>query len=97
MAQAVSWVFNGISPALGAYKITNKSSVYGTPTVDTDMGVPPESPVYDGVPNLNFREDTMTYKDLGMPNKGYNITQVESSTVISDIHSGNFNNKKHGF
>lgn len=99
MAKSKGWTFNGISPAIGAYKIVNTNEVYGATGIFEEMGNPPENYTYTGVKDLDTYKDLQTFAGITGKYIGYDVTFVGFEQGITGIQgfTGSFNNKKHGF
>ena len=99
MAKSKGWTFNGISPALGAYKIVNTTDVYGATGVVSEMGNPPEDLLYTGIEDLDTYKDQQTYVPVTGKYQGYDVVQTGVSLGLTGIQgfTGSFNNTKHEF
>ena len=99
MAKIKGWTFNGISPAIGAYKVTNNAEVYGQTGLFEEMGNPPENYTYTGIRDLDIHKDTQTFMGVTGKYIGYDVTQVGTHLGLTGIQgfTGSFNNIKHGF
>jgi hypothetical protein len=97
VANSKGWTFNGISPALGAYKIVSNNVTYGVTGTIAEMGNPPENYAYTGVADLDIHKDTQTFAGVSEKFEGYNITQVGVSQGLTGIQGSAFTNTKHGF
>ena len=99
MIVSKGWTFNGISPAIGAYKIVNTHKIYGATGIDPEMGNPPENYTYTGPAGLETYHDNKTFLGITGKFKGYNVLSIQESLGLTGIggFTGNFNNIKHGF
>jgi hypothetical protein len=99
VAKSKGWTFNGISPALGAYKIVNTTEVYGATGVVAEMGNPPENYNFTGVSDLDTYKDYQTFAGITGKYQGYDVAPVGIQQGITGIQgfTGSFNNLKHGF
>jgi len=99
VAKYKGWTFNGISPAIGAYKIVNTTDVHGATGLFEEMGNPPENYTYTGVADLDIHKDTQTFAGITGKYIGYDVTQVGVELGVTGIQgfTGSFNNIKHRF
>lgn len=99
MTKSKGWTFNGISPAIGAYKVTNITEVYGQTGIVAEMGNPPADYTYTGIADPDTYKDTQTFMGVTGNYEGYDVAQVDAQQGLTGIQgfTGSFNNTKHGF
>ena len=97
MGKTKGWSFNGISPALGPYKIVDGKAFFGVTGINPEMGNPPENYAYTGVEDLDTYKDSMTFKGITDKVEGFTTVQVGVDQGLTGISGEYFTNKKHEF